>query len=595
MRWVEDPQGRKEVEKVSKFLKLPIWKPEYLGKFREFWNELWEKIDIFAENSTNILNGKEDKFDKKSGWNLEKTDLTENDSDKVFTSKGALNLFNTLTTNFTNGINAAKEALRLDIVKKLNKGAYSGDAQDLKNEIDTKANKSGDTFTGPVKAQKGIGIKLNEILSFNSDNEGVGWGAWERPADGALVFATRSGIGEYISVFSLNANKNLVNQGEIYALGGQRVYHPLNKPTPAALGLGNVDNTADSNKEVLSATKLKTKRRINGTPFDGLEDIVTTKWGAARNIVIGYKTVSYDGSDGVFFPLPEIGAIDRNGDSISSRLNMSLYGGELTFGVGEGVNFRMFESTSGYFFINSYGDSGNTVKKQAFRLHHETGEIDIDNGKIPLIATLKQQRTDLDFLGANKLDRTNGTYNGFLNFPLEGHGITFNNGYGLGYKIYEHGSSGDLRIEKMSGGVPTGQFVYLNGGSSGRILTTKDCPYPVGGMYFSSSATNPATIWQGTTWKRIIGKVVVGVDEGQGEFNIVNKEGGSKTHTLTVNEIPPHPHKVRRSNNPGSGGLGTVGGIDSPDSWNETTSAGGGQAHNNLQPYVTKYIWERTA
>lgn len=82
------------------------------------------------------LNRKEDKFLKRSGFNLEKTDLTENDSNKVFTPKGALNLFNTLTTNFTNGINAAKEVLRLDIVKKLNKGAYSGDAQDLKNDID---------------------------------------------------------------------------------------------------------------------------------------------------------------------------------------------------------------------------------------------------------------------------------------------------------------------------------------------------------------------------------------------------------------------------------------------------------------------------
>lgn len=84
------------------------------------------------------LNRKEDKFLKRSGFNLEKTDLTENDSNKVFTPKGALNLFNTLTTNFTNGINAAKEVLRLDIVKKLNKGAYSGDAQDLKNDIDSK-------------------------------------------------------------------------------------------------------------------------------------------------------------------------------------------------------------------------------------------------------------------------------------------------------------------------------------------------------------------------------------------------------------------------------------------------------------------------
>jgi hypothetical protein len=37
--------------------------------------------------------------------------------------------------------------------------------------------------------------------------------------------------------------------------------------------LGNVDNTADANKEVLSATKLKTARNIQGKSFDGTADI----------------------------------------------------------------------------------------------------------------------------------------------------------------------------------------------------------------------------------------------------------------------------------------------------------------------------------
>lgn len=68
-RWIEDPQGREEVEKVTRFLKLPIWKPQYLGKFREFWNELWEKIDTNAETSALTLSGKEDSFSKNSAFN----------------------------------------------------------------------------------------------------------------------------------------------------------------------------------------------------------------------------------------------------------------------------------------------------------------------------------------------------------------------------------------------------------------------------------------------------------------------------------------------------------------------------------------------
>lgn len=46
-QWIEDPQGRLEVEKVTKELKLPVWKANYKGKFRDFWNELWDKIEDY--------------------------------------------------------------------------------------------------------------------------------------------------------------------------------------------------------------------------------------------------------------------------------------------------------------------------------------------------------------------------------------------------------------------------------------------------------------------------------------------------------------------------------------------------------------------
>ena len=45
--WIEDPQGRLEVEKVTKEMKLPVWKANHKGKFRDFWNELWDKIEDY--------------------------------------------------------------------------------------------------------------------------------------------------------------------------------------------------------------------------------------------------------------------------------------------------------------------------------------------------------------------------------------------------------------------------------------------------------------------------------------------------------------------------------------------------------------------
>ena len=62
-QWMEDPQGRPEVEKVTKELKLPVWKANYKGKFREFWNELWDKIEDY------ILKLKGDTEKKSKGLN----------------------------------------------------------------------------------------------------------------------------------------------------------------------------------------------------------------------------------------------------------------------------------------------------------------------------------------------------------------------------------------------------------------------------------------------------------------------------------------------------------------------------------------------
>ena len=73
-KWVEDPQGRLEVEKVTEELKLPVWKANYKGKFREFWNECWEKIeDSFLklkksnEGKEPVITTKETAFNKPFG------------------------------------------------------------------------------------------------------------------------------------------------------------------------------------------------------------------------------------------------------------------------------------------------------------------------------------------------------------------------------------------------------------------------------------------------------------------------------------------------------------------------------------------------
>jgi microcystin-dependent protein len=124
--------------------------------------------------------------------------------------------------------------------------------------------------------------------------------------------------------------------------------------------------------------------------------------------------------------------------------------------------------------------------------------------------------------------------------------------------------------------------------------------YPVGSVYISVVATNPATLFGFGTWVALAqGRVLVGIDAGQTEFDTVRKTGGAKAHTLTEAEMPSHTH-VENSNNATTGGLRGWGAPDTstgtPTATGYSTSAtGGGGAHNNLQPYLTVHMWERTA
>lgn len=123
--------------------------------------------------------------------------------------------------------------------------------------------------------------------------------------------------------------------------------------------------------------------------------------------------------------------------------------------------------------------------------------------------------------------------------------------------------------------------------------------YPVGSIYLSVVSTNPGTLFGVGTWVAWgTGRVPVGIDVGQTEFDTVEKTGGEKTHTLTIPEIPSHTHTdSTASATTGSETALTTSAISTDTSATKTTgdATGGGNAHNNLQPYITCYMWKRTA
>jgi hypothetical protein len=122
-----------------------------------------------------------------------------------------------------------------------------------------------------------------------------------------------------------------------------------------------------------------------------------------------------------------------------------------------------------------------------------------------------------------------------------------------------------------------------------------DAIYPVGSIYISTSSTNPGTTFNRGTWEAFAtGRTLVGIDTSQSEFNTVEETGGAKTHTLTINEIPAHTHGITSGGSLNQYGT-TNHGANLSDRTNTSQSAGGGQAHNNLQPYIVTYMWKRTA
>lgn len=129
--------------------------------------------------------------------------------------------------------------------------------------------------------------------------------------------------------------------------------------------------------------------------------------------------------------------------------------------------------------------------------------------------------------------------------------------------------------------------------------------FPVGSTYVTQSNTNPNTILGFGEWERLKGKVVVGLDENDADFNEIGKEIGEKSVALTSDNNGIHAHYGHYDYNNimlGNAGLATgddvQGVIINNSNIGNFRSAqdGKGTPHNNIQPTkVVGYMWIRTA
>lgn len=150
--------------------------------------------------------------------------------------------------------------------------------------------------------------------------------------------------------------------------------------------------------------------------------------------------------------------------------------------------------------------------------------------------------------------------------------------------------------------------VYLKDNNNNKVVTVPY--YRVGDLFLTTIATNPSN-FLGGKWELFgPGRCLVCVNTSDTDFNAVKKTGGEKTHKLTVNEMPSHNHQYEdiTGNRSLNGQFGRSGYYESESYMGVTNSViayadadfrmtyvGGSESHNNLQPYITCYVWIRTA
>ena len=104
----------------------------------------------------------------------------------------------------------------------------------------------------------------------------------------------------------------------------------------------------------------------------------------------------------------------------------------------------------------------------------------------------------------------------------------------------------------------------------------------------------------GFKWQQVgKGRVPVGLDTSDSDFNTVGKMGGEKTHKLTINEMPSHTHSTAVTYPYVAGGNHTCTPNSNMDrtgtAWDVVDKTGGDESHNNLQPYIVMAFWKRIA
>lgn len=188
-----------------------------------------------------------------------------------------------------------------------------------------------------------------------------------------------------------------------------------------------------------------------------------------------------------------------------------------------------------------------------------------------------------------KLSRSGGTMTGAL--TTKGIKLTSGTDYG----------------DTLPSSPATNQLFFQTAGTNFVL----DNVYPIGSIYMNVNSTNPGTLFGGT-WEQIQGKFLLGMSSSYP----AGSQGGEASHKLTTEEMPSHGHNPANeagyygfiTNSKKAFTIGDMGSQSGSGRYYPYASAafdisrntltgttGGGKSHNNMPPYLSIYIWKRTA
>lgn len=255
---------------------------------------------------------------------------------------------------------------------------------------------------------------------------------------------------------------------------------------------------------------------------------------------------------------------------IDCEIRVTQAGGQTTKWTGLKINV-----------VSGHGDGAIESQSEFTALQTLIGQATGLNGR------LTQAETDIDNLETTQNNILDGTTKVGNADKLDGYDSTY---FASQATVNQKVNISDIKDNLTSSDIDKPLSAKQGSVLKTLIDTIALTIYPVGSIYMSVNDTDPSTLFGGTWVAWGSGRVPVGVDIEQTEFNTVEKTGGNKN-------TQSHTHGFGYSNvNLQSGSTAyALAQYNGTVAANGATSSYGAGDSQNLQPYITCYMWKRTA